>query len=183
MSKFEIIATLITIVFGLMLADLFTSLHKLIKARKIVKWHWLPLLNSWYLFILILKNWWSLTSIEEYNMIKFLAFAHILILLYLSVSIVLPDKIHKKGINLKEYYFQHHRYYWGLMAAVILISMLISIVSKLIYSSPLNIPNIIIMIIIISLNILLVISKRYWIHSVVLIFFTLMTLFEIVSKI
>jgi len=46
MSKFEIMATLITIVFGLMLADLFTSLHKLIKARKIVKWHWLPLLNS-----------------------------------------------------------------------------------------------------------------------------------------
>jgi len=116
-------------------------------------------------------------------MIKFLAFAHILILLYLSVSIVLPDKIQKKGINLKEYYFQHHRYYWGLMAAVILISMLISIVSKLIHSSPLNIPNIIIFMIIISLNILLVISKRYWIHSVVLVFFTLMTLFEIVSKI
>ena len=181
MSKIDIIITLITIVFGLMLADLFKSLHKLIKARKIVKWHWLPLLNSWFLFIVILKNWWSLTSIEEYNIIKFLAYAHILILLYLAASIVLPDKIQKKGINLKEYYFQHHRYYWGLMTTVMLISMLNSIVPKLINSSPLNTPNIIIFMIILSLNILLLISKRYWIHSVVLIFYTLMTLFETVS--
>jgi hypothetical protein len=183
MSKFEIIATLITIVFGLMLANLFTSLHKLIKSRKIVKWHWLPLLNTWFLFILILTNWWSLISIEEYNMVKFLAYGHLLILLYLSGSIVLPDKIQKKGINLKEYYFQHHRYYWGLMAAFILISKMISIVTKLINSSSLDIPNIIIFMIYFSLNILLAISRRYWIHSVVLIFFTLMIVFEIVSKI
>ena len=150
MSKLEIIATLITIVFGLMLADLFSSLHKLIKARKIVKWHWLPLLNAWYLFIIILKNWWSLTSIEEYSMIKFLAFAHILILLYLSVSIVLPDKIQNNGINLKEYYFQHHKYYWGLMTAALFGSMLISIVTELVHSEPLNKLNIIMMMINIS---------------------------------
>lgn len=41
-----------------MLTDLFTSLHKLMRARKIVKWNWLPLLTSWYL--LILKNWWAM---------------------------------------------------------------------------------------------------------------------------
>ncbi len=183
MSKIEIITTLVTIVFGLMLADLFTSLHKLIKARKIVKWHWLPVLNAWYLFISILKNWWSLISIKEYSLIKFLFYAHLLILLFLAVSIVLPDKIQKNGINLKKYYFQHHRYYWGLMTAIIFLPMLYSIVLKLINSSPLNITYIIIMTMIISLNILLIISKRFWIHSVVLIFFTLMTFLDTISVI
>jgi hypothetical protein len=187
MSKFEIIVTLFTLVYGLMLANLFTSLHKLIRARKIVKWNWIPLLSSWYLFLIILKNWWSLVISEnilkEYDIISFLVYAHVMFLLYLSVSVVLPDKIQKKGVNLKEYYFQHHRYYWGLMAAASLISVLISIIPKLIHSSPLNMPNIIVFIISFSLTILLAISKRYWIHSVLLIFFTLMILLDIVSKI
>jgi len=187
MSKFEIIVTLFTIVYGLILSVLFTNLHKLIRARKIVKWNWLPLLNSWYLLLIILKNWWSLAisgnNQKEYSFFFFLVYAHVMILLYLSVSVVLPDKIPRKGINLKEYYFQHHRYYWGLMAVVGLISILISIVPKLIDSSPLNIPNIIVFIISSSLTILLIISKRYWIHSVLLIFFTLMVLLDIVSKI
>jgi len=187
MSKFEIIVTLFTIVYGLMLADLFTSLHKLIKAHKSVKWNWLPLLNSWYLLLLILKNWWALAisenNLKEYNIINFLVYAHIMVLLYLAVSVVLPDNTQKKGVNLKEYYFQHHRYYWGLMAAVGLISILISIIPRLIDSHPLRIPNTIAFIISSSLTILLIISKKYWIHSVVLIFFTLMILLEIVSKI
>ena len=187
MSKFEIIVTLITIVYGIMLSDLFTSLHKLIRARKIVKWNWLPVLNLWYLFLLILKNWWSLAisgnNIKEYNIISFLVYGHVMILLYLLVSVVLPDKIQKKGINLKEYYFQHHRYYWGLMAAVGLISTLNSIVPQLINSSPLNMSNIIAFIIFLSLTIILIISKRFWIHSVLLISFTIILLIEIISKI
>jgi len=187
MSKFEIIVTLFTIVYGLMLTDLFTSLHKLIRARKIVKWNWLPLLTSWYLFLLILKNWWAMAisgnSLEEYSILSFLAYGHLMILLYLLVSAVLPDVIPKKGVDLKEYYFQHHRYFWGLMAAVGLIPILISIVPKLIHSSSIGISNIIVFTINLMLTILLVISKRYWIHSVLVILFTLITLLEIVSKI
>lgn len=187
MSKFEIIATLLTIVYGLMMSDLFKSLHKLIRARKIVKWNWLPLLTSWYLFLIIIKNWWSMAipkdNPEGYNIITFLAYGHLMILLYLLISVVLPDKIQKKGINLKEYYFQNHRYFWGLMAAVSLISILISLVPKLINSSPLNMPNIIAFIIYLSLTFVLVISRKYWVHSVLLILFILITLLEIVQKI
>lgn len=187
MSKFEILVTLFTIVYGLMLTDLFASLHKLIRARKTVKWHWFPLLASWYLFLLIIKNWWDLAipenNLKEYSIIFFVVYAHLLLIFYLLISVVLPDKIQKKGINLKEYYFQNHRYFWGLMTAVGLISILISVIPKLIQASPLNMKNIIANIIFLLLTILLAISKRYWIHAVLLIFFAIITLLGIVQRI
>ena len=46
MSKYDIVFTLFTIVYGLMLTDLFLSFHKLIRSRKKVTWHWLPLLAA-----------------------------------------------------------------------------------------------------------------------------------------
>ncbi|MCD4771983.1 MAG: hypothetical protein K8R41_01220 [Bacteroidales bacterium] len=187
MSKNEIVVALFTVVYGLMLTDLFASLHKLIKARKIVKWHWFPLLASWYLFLLIIKNWWDMAipdnNLKEYSIISFVVSGHFLILLYLLVSVVLPDNIQKKGVNLKEYYFQNHRYFWGLMTVVGLISILIYVVPKLIQSSPLNMYNIIANIIFLLLTILLAISKRYWIHSVLLVFFTIINLLEIAQNI
>jgi hypothetical protein len=186
MTKYEITVTLFTIVYGLMLTDLFASLHKLIRVRKTVSWHWLPLSASWFLFLLIIKNWWGLTTPQDnikYNIIFFFAYSHLLILLYLLVSVSLPDEIQKKGINLKEYYFQIHRYFWGLMTAVILISALMQVIPKLIQSSPLNMFNIIANIVFIVLTILLAISKNYWIHSILVVFFVLQTLLEIVNKI
>ncbi len=187
MSKYEIIVTLFTVIYGLMLTDLFASLHRLIRSRKIVKWNWLPLLASWYLFLLIIKNWWDLAipenNLTEYSIIYFVAYGHLLILLYLLASAVLPDKIQKKSIDLKEYYFQNHRYFWGLMTAVGLISILFSVITTVIQDSPLNMYNVIANIIFLLLTITLAISKRYWIHSILLIFFTIINLLEIAQNI
>lgn len=187
MSKFEIIVTLFTIIYGLMLTDLFASLHKLIRVRKTVKWNWLPLLAAWYLFILIIKNWWDLAipedNLKEYSIIFFVAYGHLLIIFYLLVSVALPDEIQKKGINLKEYYFQNHRYFWGLMCAVGLISVLTSVISKLLQDSPLNMHNIIANGIFLLFTILLAISKRYWLHSVILIIFIIIAVLEIIQNI
>ena len=116
-----------------------------------------------------------------YSIFDFLAYAHVMLLLFLSISVVLPDKISNKDINLKEYYFQHHKYYWSLMVAVNILPMLIYIVPKIIHSNPLNISNMIIFIISTLLT-TLAISKKYWIHAVLLVFFTLMVMLDVVSK-
>ena len=115
MSKNDIIVTFFTIIYGLMLADLFLSLHYLIKAKEKVKWHWLPLLASWYLFLIILKNWWELYSMqnaaESMNIYFFVAYGHLSLLLFLLAFTVLPDVVEKKGIELKSYYFNKKALY------------------------------------------------------------------------
>ncbi len=186
MSKLEIIVTLFTIVYGLTLTDLFSSLHKLIKARKNVKWNWLPLLLAWYIFLVILKNWWAMAipgnNIEEYTIVTFIVYGHVMILLFLMVSVVLPDQVPEEGINLKAYYFQHHRYLWSLMSAVAIISILIAIVPKLAESTPLNIPNLIAFLVYLMMNFLLIFSKKYWLHAVLIILNLVIILMEILHK-
>lgn len=185
MSKYDIVITLFTIVYGLMLTDLFLSFHKLIRARKIVKWHWLPLLAAWYLFLIILKNWWDLASFQGssdwMNIFFFIAYGHLLLVIFLLVSTALPDVIEKNGIDLKSYYFKNHRYFWGLMASVIVLSIGIAFLKHINNLGTVNIFNLLSIGVFITLTITLAISKRYWVHSVILGMLIIEIVLEIIS--
>jgi len=186
MSKYDIVVTLFTIVYGLMLTDLFFSFHKLLRHRKAVKWHWLPLLSAWYLFLIILKNWWDLAffqnSTDWINIIYFLAYGHLLVLIFLSVSTVLPDENQQNGIDLKDYYFKNHRYFWGLMSSVVIVSLTIGFFKRLQLSYTFNFLEIIGNIIFILLTLTLAISKRFWVHSSILTLLVIAIILEIISK-
>jgi len=184
MSKNDIIITLFTIIYGLMFADLFLSFHKLIRVRKIVKWHWLPLLSAWYLFLTILYNWWGLSSAQNstgsISIYLFLAHGHLLLLTFLLVSTALPDQIDKNGIDLKTYYFKNHRYFWGLMSSVVIISILINFFKQFHRLGSLNILFTFLTVSILPiLTITLAISKRYWVHATILIILVIGIILEI----
>jgi len=123
MTKYEIMVTLFTIVYGLMLTDLFLSFHKLLRCKTEVKWHWLPILSSWYLFLIILKNWWAMAffqgSTDWMTIYFFIAYGHLLFLIFLLVSAALPDEPNKSKTDLKDYYFKNHRYFWGLIERIL----------------------------------------------------------------
>ena len=184
MSQFQIVFTLITIVYGLVITNLFASIHKLIKAGKKVKWHWLPVATVWYILHVILKNWWGLTATsnsEHWNSILvFIFYAHLLLILFLLVSALLPDVIPEVGINLKEYYMQKHTYIWGLVSAVILMSMSISVIRNIINEVQINITAILLNGIILSLTILLALNKKILVHSVTIVIFIVVLIFEVI---
>ena len=187
MSKYDIVITLFTIVYGLMLADLFLSLHKLIKAGKNVKLHWLPLLAAWYLFLTILNNWWDLSSFQNstgwMNIYFFIAYGHLLLLLFLLISTALPDVVEKDGIDLRTYYFNNHRYFWGLMSAVVILSSAINFFKLSFQPGTLDIFLILpANIFFIALLLTLAISKKYWVHTIFLVLLVLGVLFEIIRK-
>ena len=186
MSKDDIVITLFTIVYGLMLTDLFLSLHKLIRNKNVVKWHWLPLLSSWYLFLIILKNWWDLAFFQNtagwMNIYFFIVYGHLLVLIFLTVSSALPDKVTQDGIDLKEYYFSNNAYFWGLMSSVVFTSLAIGIFKQLVILDSINISNILGNCILIFLLITLAATKKYWIHSTIVSLIIILVILEIVIK-
>jgi hypothetical protein len=138
------IATLITIVFGLMLTELFVSVHRLIRSRERVRWHWLPLLVTWYVLITVLKNWWGFVFGGDDSAWGsgwvFLIYGHVLFLLYLVVSAVLPDEVPAAGLDLQEYYFETRRYFWGLLAGVSLALLIFALLRPMLFpGSSLNV--------------------------------------------
>ena len=186
MSKSDIVVTLFTIIYGLMLTDLFSSFHRLISEKTKVKWHWLPLLASWYLFLTVLKNWWSLVFVNDnlnwLNIIFFIAYGHLLLLIFLAVSITLPDKVGKNEMDLKTYYFQNHTYFWGLMTTIIFTTLLISVLKGINTGTALNLPQILGSCLFMIITALLAISKKMLVHSTLLVFIVLVNIFEITMK-
>lgn len=184
MSKYDLVFTLITIVYGLMLTELFASIHKLIRHKKVIKWHWLPLLVVWYLFLVIIKNWWGLAlpgdNSPEINIFVFLGYSHLLLLLFLLVSAVLPDFIPTEGLILKEYYFENVKYFWGLMIAVNLGALLISFISSVSLDTQFSLLNLVANLFGILLMLVLFFSRKLWLHELIVIFFVLVVCFEII---
>lgn len=51
---------LFSIVLGLGLTELLSSLHHLFHPRTRVKWHWIPLVWAFLVFIAVVQLWWSM---------------------------------------------------------------------------------------------------------------------------
>lgn len=186
MTKYEIVITLFTIIYGLMLADLFFSFHKLVRSRRVVKWHWLPVVSAWYLFVVILKNWWDLASLQgmadAMNIYFFVAYGHLLFVIFLLVSTALPDSVPVGGVNLKTYYFDNHRYFWGLMSLVVVISLMIAFVQQIGNQGPTNLVNLVAVCLFLALLLTLSLCRRYWVHAVLLVVLVLGIVFEMLNK-
>lgn len=186
MSNADNIFTLITIIFGLMLTELFASMHRLIRNRRRVRWHWLPLLVTWLVLAMILKNWWGLAFIGGDDAWvsgwKFFFYGHLLLLLYLVASAVLPDEVPAEGLDLREFYIGNCRYFWGVQACVYLLLLVYTILQPVFTEVPLNwqavVPNVVMGTIALSLAMI----RRVGYHAVIVVVIVLLLALEIIRK-
>ncbi len=185
MSQAENMLALITIVFGLMLTDLFASLHRLIRQRRRVRWHWLPLLVAWYVLALILKNWWGIVSQADSGAKAsgwaFVFYGHLLLLLYLVASAALPDEVPSAGLDMRAYYLGHRRQFWGLMSGVSAILMLNAVIGPLLTGSTIQPAAVIVNLLMASAALSLAWVGRIGYHGVLVLVFTALLVLEMIS--
>ena len=186
MSQAANISALVTIIFGLMLTDLFASVHRLIRHRRRVRWHWLPMLVAWYVLAMVLKNWWALAFQENTEVWGsgwiFLFYGHLFLLLYLLVSAVLPDEIPAGGVDLKEYYFTTRRHFWGLQAGVSLLLLGFSLLRPLFWEQTLSLGAVLSNAIMAAVAVSLAWSGRFAYHAVIVIVMVTLMALEMAGK-
>ena len=123
MTPFEYLLALVSILIGLAIADLSVSLHRLLRARRAVRWDWIPLATAVLAALSILNFWWSFYQTGRLEIWthygSFLVLAAYLISLFLLASAALPDEVPEGGLDLREYYRENHRYYWCLFAVAL----------------------------------------------------------------
>ena len=108
-----------SIIIGVAVSDQIMSLHRLLRSRAPVKWHWA---QPWFAFIVLLLNvmiWWSIASTTggkaALTIGAFLPMLVALILLALLTASSLPDRIGDDGVDLAEYYQSNRRYQWTVL--------------------------------------------------------------------
>ena len=120
MTPFEYLLALVSILVGLAVADLATSLHYLLRARNRVTWDWLTPASALLVVLLVLNFWWGFYRIGRVEIWTrywaFLVLASLLVSMFLLASAALPDGVPEEGLDLRAYYEENQRYFWILFA-------------------------------------------------------------------
>jgi hypothetical protein len=105
--------TLISIIVGIGLTEMFGNLHRLIRNRSQVSWDWLPVLWAASLLVLVINYWWAiyqgiigldrLSNAAELGLILIQP-----ILLFLLAASVLPSFGAAGTCDMRHYYEDSH---------------------------------------------------------------------------
>ena len=116
MATAEHVTTFVSILVGLALADIAHSLHRLLRAGRRVSWDPLAPLAAFFVTASVVNTWWTADRVYAHALTYATILPNLvsLILLFLVASAVFPDEVPAEGVNLKAYYLDSRRYFWGL---------------------------------------------------------------------
>ncbi len=120
MNSFEYITVLVSIVIGLAIADIATSLHRLLRAGRRVTWDWLAPLAALLVLLELFNLWWKWHGFTGTTLGEVVPYFAVLLLLFLAASAALPDEIPIEGLDLRVYFSETHRYFWSVYALYVL---------------------------------------------------------------
>lgn len=174
----ELLLLFFSILAGLGLADLITSLHRLLRARKLVKWHWIPLIHAFAAFQGMINLWYTIgfdlkSPLVATNLGFFFWLIPVILILLIMLA-VLPDHQPTDSLDLYAWYIEHKRYYFTLLTLFVLSltinrTLLPETWTYWYLSAFLAVPFAV-----------LIFTKKYWAHAAVailIILFLLLSLF------
>ena len=106
--------TLISIIIGIGLTEMFGNLHRLIRNRPRVTWDWLPVTWAAALLLLVVNYWWSIYLgvsgvTQSKNAAEFGLLLITPILLFLTTASVLPNFDADSEWDVRRHYDEHRK--------------------------------------------------------------------------
>ena len=126
MDQFNYLAVLISIILGLGITQLLSGVGRLLQARGRVRLYWPTL--GWVAVLLVLhvQTWWAMFGLRTLQTWTFAAFLLVLlqpIVLFLLSALALPDPNSATADDLRAHYYFHTRWFFGLAAGLIVVSL------------------------------------------------------------
>lgn len=118
-DMFAYLAAFVSIILALAVSDLVQSFHKLLRARRRVKWSLTALIATLTVFMAILEEFfglWRFTGVERFTYFDLLTLIVPAILLSIAAMTVLPDEIPEQGLDLAHHYMENRRLLYLLQA-------------------------------------------------------------------
>ena len=120
MNVSEHLLVLVSIIIGLAITELLTGVRQLVRARKRIRLHWLPLAWAGFVVLALVQAWWAQLAQAERWGSNFFVFVFILlnpVVVYLAASSLLPDPTEMdETTDLLDYYFEGRVWVFGLFA-------------------------------------------------------------------
>ena len=157
----EYLIVFIAIIFGYVGAEYFMGWGSMLRNRTIIKTYWQHLLWTIFAFLVFMQNWWGIwprmTMVDE--SIYYFLYALVPIFLFHLLSVILfPDFKYQKTVDMKTHFYTNARWFFTLLAAYFIITILSSFVYK-------DIGNVFMQNIIRTMGVLLSAAAAYWNHA------------------
>jgi hypothetical protein len=202
MSQLEYLVALISIIVGLSLADLARSVRELVRPDRLVRWHWLPLVWTLIVFLLLLQLWWASFRVLQLDafgqVLVFLPYLSLYLVLYLICTFALPDPDWEPAsgsagdgdaLNLKGFYFSepHRRWFFGSLIALTILASVASTAVRVLSSETsvgalAQVRAIGFNTAIAGLLVALIVSRRWWLHAVATVFVLAAIVFSLAAN-
>ena len=129
MDAFSYLSVLISIILGLAVTQVLQGFRGLMLARAQVRAYWPALVWAALVLVICAQVWWAMFSLSARPADRwtFLDFGLVLLQtvpLYLLAGLALPDVDPQRGADLREHYFAHHRWFFAMLALLILVSLI-----------------------------------------------------------
>ena len=115
---FEFALGIFSVLIGLAIADVATSLHRLIRHRGTVRWDPLTLLAAAFALLMSIGMWFDLWGIRHASSVRhfllYLALVATFFVLFLIAASSLPDEA-EGAVDLRVFYQENRRYFWSLV--------------------------------------------------------------------
>lgn len=156
--------TLISIIVGIGLTEMFGNLHRLIRNPKLVTWDWLPVGWSAVLMLLVVNYWWAIYSgIVGVTQVRNAAELGLTlvqpIVMFLLTASVLPNFGTASEWDMRRYYDEHRKTF---ILTFVLHQCVTTTVALVVGTLGWNIGSAIRALILLVLVLLVVLNKRRW---------------------
>jgi hypothetical protein len=141
MDAFSYLSVLLSIILGLAITQVLKGFRGLMQSRARLRMYWPTVVWSVLVLVIAVQSWWAMFDLRDHRDWTFLAFSVVLsqtIVVYLLAALVLPDFFGETGFDLRAHYYDHHRWFFALLVALIGVSI---VKSRFVYGEwplPLN---------------------------------------------
>lgn len=132
MDTFSFLSVLFSVILGLALTQILQGLRALMLARSRVRLYWPALIWAALLLLIVSQAWWGMFVMRAFHEWNFAMYAVVVLqitILYLAAGMVLPDVPQQGPVDMREAYFEHAQWFFGLMALTVAATMLRDVVT------------------------------------------------------
>jgi hypothetical protein len=165
MDEFSYLSVILSIILGLAITQILQGFRGLMQSRARVRLYWPALAWAAILLLVYVQSWWAMFGLRRQENWNFAGFAIVLLhitLLYMLAGLVLPDFPPNEPVDLRENYYAHHKWLFG----IAVLSVLASLGKDLVLSGSLpNRTNVVFHLIFFVIALVGAVTRREWYHK------------------
>lgn len=122
MSRFEYLSVLLSIVIALGISEMVSSWGRLLRHRAKVRHYWVHSLWSLLIITMMIQFWWGFWEfrvVDDWSFVGLIAVLAEALVMVLAALVLTPSEPVGEGLDLRVYFYEHHRLFFSLGLALI----------------------------------------------------------------